>query len=304
MRLVYSVGYSRSSAISLSRFLDYNQFEIRIASYDSNSHVLPSIHWTLDRASRKGFGVNHDRETITADLKDFKPNLIITDGEPILIALAKELEIPFWCISPLFITKALTEKLKLNKNALTAPLTVNNLVIPKTTKKLIYSPFYFIKPEIFEPGFEWILPYYKEPDPNAVPAENVGLFSAERSEILKPIVKKAELQYDWNNTNYWTAESCFMNGETSCITDVLANRVQKLIISPDLEDPEAVLNARICERHLKIAHNVGQIEYMDKFASDYLNQANKLAPDISNLKYEFPKSGFLHEKVEEYARSL
>ena len=63
----------------------------------------------------------------------------------------------------------------------------------------------------------------------------------------------------------------FTTGETSFISDAIYNRVEKLCISPNLEDPEALLNGIMCQAN-HIGEDIAQVEYMERYAVETIKK--------------------------------
>ena len=86
------------------------------------------------------------------------------------------------------------------------------------------------------------------------------------------------------------------SGESDTIAYVIYNSIQNGYITPTISEPETVINATIMS-NLNIGIDVGQIEYLEKYALDKLERAQK--KEMKKIQLKETKSKYLHEEIEE-----
>jgi len=290
MNIIYSAGNRIGANNQLLRFLENTNHNIKIAAYISSSYSIPHVDWILNAVHINNYPFVEDLESIRNnqnvvelllnDVFKFKPNLIISDSEHILVYIAKRLEIPVWYCSPLNLIEAINWK---------KPLIYDYLFnqyknkLPKADKYLIYSSFCDIlnPPEIKE-NYTWIRPYYTEPT-------KVCIDENSRRIIFNNILRYIDLN-----------DYSFTDGNTNSISNLFYHN-KKIIISPNAKNLEALVNSVLIEQY-KIGHNVGQIELMGNRAVDALEDFTY--KECKNIELNNSNHLQLHEYIEEHAYSF
>lgn len=259
MRILFGGSNNIGSNIMISRFIQNSSHDIKVISYYRNHKYIPYIDYCLDdifcRAKKnitpyfkQHFGINCTEvkskfaDLIINDLLDWSPDLVISDCEIFTASIAKIIELPLYYCSPLLQFYSLKNKILFLK---LKELLFN---LPKADKYLVYSP---VPNLILKDNFYQVYPYY-----NSVQSPTQVLTSEEES-------FKKTLQILPNGV-------LLTSGETSFITDCI-NSGNKFVISPNPEETEQVLNARICDDY-NVAKNIGRSDnfqyILNQFDSD------------------------------------
>ena len=304
MKILYSAGNRSGADIQLFRFLKYYSGDIKIAAYVKSSQSLTHVDWTLDALdndlvvktySYLTFGhkqappvSTEELKILIQDVKEYAPDLIICDMEPIMSHIAKTLNIRLWYCSPIHLQDGvLWEKGQKRYAASMENIRIYLSRMPEAERILVYSPFCDVvnRPKLRE-KYEWVSPYYFQV-PHAGQEENVAIINddsriSELSRLLNCLYSfqlRLFSRFSHNLSNIDSAsisdeESCkeilkeggwlFTTGETSFVADAFYNGI-KICISPNLKDPETLLNAMML-RIYKIGDDVAQIERMKSFA--------------------------------------
>jgi len=190
--------------------------------------------------------------------------------------------------------------------------------LPKAERTFVYSPFGDIK---FRPnlkaGYEWMRPYYHDVGGsrnfesiavvrdserisilskilNCIPPFNFTLFSP-FSYNLSHLENRNILDVEKYKVALMNCRWLFSTGETSFIADAIYNGIERICITPRLDDPEAMLNANLC-RLYDIGDDVGQVEYLEQHA---VGAVEKSHSHISSGNYlSIQKRNYLHEEID------
>lgn len=229
------------------------------------------------------------------DVTEFKPDLIICDYEPILANIAKSLNIKLWYCSPVHLLDGIIwQDGQMKHTGLLEVCRKNLPKLPEPDKVLVHSPFGIIEGTELKNGYEWVMPEssikYNENDKYGICITNDSYRVSELSKILNCIppfdlTLFSQHKYDLshlescllsNKDNYEKAISfaswVFCTGETSFITDALLAGVNRLSISPDLQDPEALLNATMVSLY-NLGDNLGQVEYLERYSIETIEES-------------------------------
>lgn len=257
--------------------------------------------------------------TLLDDVCLYNPDLIIADFEPIFSNIAKTLGIKLWYCSPVHLLDGIKWEGEQLKYFSLLDKTRRGLSrLPKAEKTFIYSPF---GDKVFKlklkREYEWVKPYYydighskgfegivviRDPERISILSKIFNCVSPFNFTLFSPFsynLSHLESQNISNVESYKVALSnciwMFTTGETSFLADVIYNGVNRICISPNLSDPEALLNASLCS-YYNIGNDLGQVELMGRYATEEIeksynnfNKFNKL--DGIDL--------YLHEKIEE-----
>jgi hypothetical protein len=298
MKILYSAGNRLGAHHQLQNFIKFTKHEVKIGAYPKFGKVN-NITWNLEAAK-------NNLLTLQEDIKKYYPDFVLIDSEPIIANIAYNLDIPILycstlhlldgCIWPKY-PKQYTACLKTYKKILSKlPFSI----LPK----LIYSPFgdFSISPDL-KKGFEWIQPYNFIVD-NSV--QEILLSTIEDilrykefnniiyiSKLFK-ILNSIDTDIDYT-TNLSKAKYLLTEGATQYISDAMYNK-KKLCISPNVQDPENILNALLCSIN-KISPDIGQIELTPRVA------LNTIEKSITKFDFEeviqISNHKKLHERIDE-----
>lgn len=259
-------------------------------------------------------------EILLDEISDWEPDLVICDGEPIVSNIAYSLGLRLWYCSPLHLFDGIKwERGQLRYASLLAKTRQMLNRLPKAEKTFIYSPFGDIafRPTI-KPGYEWIQPYHHKVirnseeigiavirDPNrisilskilnCIPPFNFTLFSP-FAYNLSHVESKNINDIEKYKISLSKCKWVFTTGETGFIADVIYNGIDRLCITPDLNDPEALLNAILC-RNYGIGDDIGQAEYLGKYSVAEIERSF-LMDGVGNYTSNQNRN-YLHEKIDE-----
>ena len=234
-------------------------------------------------------------EILLADVHEYAPDLIICDGEHIMADVAHALDIKLWFVSPLHLLNGIKwKKGQLKYDSLLDSHRRMLHRLPPANKTFICSPFCNVEGVEIKDGFEWIKPYYhdielKDPKNNVAIVKDIERVS-ELSKILNcvppfDLTLFSKFSYDLSKLNCINIKKVeeyknllsecrwlFTTGESSYIADALYAGIPNICISPGLDDPEALLNAILCEWY-NAGDNIGQIEKMGRYAIDEIEKS-------------------------------
>ena len=195
-------------------------------------------------------------------VKKFSPDIIITDREPFLMAIAKTLNIKLFDISPINIYFAIewgNNEYKY-KNVLNSFIR-DQYYLPKADEYFIYSPYYRFNIKL-KKDFKWIKPYVEKMEGEE---EYISLTYRDISKILKYCSIKETLS---------KAKTAYCTGETSLMSDLILNDIDNIHIMPDLSDPETLINAMV-NRKVGLGQDLGQVELMQHMAVEEIESVKK-----------------------------
>jgi hypothetical protein len=267
MRVVYSSNNFIGSNLRLSRILEENYFdEIKILAYYNYSSKLHHIDWALDCLSPKPMNFFKDREAprinkyyaelILDEITSFKPDMIISDLEPVSAYIAKLANIPLCYLSPLValldVNTYLPAYLKIFKQKI--------LKYPRSNINIIYYP----------------LKISSKYDNVIASPKYIDMVSSEDSDIKN----KGLILSDLFNKNL------IMNGgETDYISDAIYSN-KNIYIIPKFRDLESMYNSYIIEK-LNIGTKIGLLNSSNEYILSNLNKNNfddTMCIDSRNLK--------------------
>lgn len=338
MKIIYSAGNRIGANSQLERIVsNLNNYEVKIAAYLKSSSSMNHIDWTLDSLhnnilSKKElnklwslFGHKNvpclnleNTRILLLEVAEFKPDLIISDGEPIIAHIAKSLGIKLWYCSPIHLLDGIEwERGQFRYSALLANTKSWLKQFPKADKTFIYSPFGDIKFRPFiKEHYEWITPYHYKANSigntalavinetdrytsltkiiNCIDC-NVSIFGPfidqqSKSQVFKTSDISNYLKQINNCSNIFIT-----TGETSFIADAFYNN-KNIMIAPNLNDYEGLLNS-ILVRLYQIGSDLGQLEFMNNFALEELEKS--ISRKYKDNYLSIQSYPFLHEKIEE-----
>jgi hypothetical protein len=315
MKILYAANNSLSSKNQLYRFLQYNQYDIRIAAYSNtiNSHyTLDSLH-NIKKQNSIYFN-NNNYILLYENIKKYNPDLIISDLEPFCSSIGFELKIPVWQCSSSILNFALTKEFKkqiklykkygvLIRNT-NYDLYIN--ILNNSDKKLVYSCFGDSSVSLdIKNEFQWVRPYFdigkksinckhnivvicpnneknilinlKEED-DVVVFTNFS-FENYKSFKLKDLNDESEYYCNLANSNMF-----INNGESNYMADAFYN-AKPIVIYPNYSNIDCMANYYI-------------LDFLG-----FLSKNPKDIKEIKNARYNNSVK-FLHEHVDEFKEFL
>ena len=324
MKILYAASNNQNAKIQLSRFLREmdGSHQIKIAAYKKSSPTGVNIDWTLDALLNiyrpHLFSLDNDNFSIYFEqVKNYAPDLVISDLEYFTSMVATDLNLYLWQCSSLMINLAMTRKEKyglglfknyahtVSKESINTQRMIN--IMDNSNRNFVYSHYGDTdSPPSLQQGFEWVRPYHQVAK-NYVPCQHfvtAGLYGNDkrlldllkkypdsvvfmeqcqeqhRSLLIKDIRIEHEYYCNLRNSNFFICQ-----GQTSFLADAFYNGKYSLIY-PNYEDPEAVTNSQISQKL-----GLGNIM---SYSTDISSQVNpEINPKVSgSVKY-------LHEYIKE-----
>lgn len=211
MRILYAASKWSSSKLQLLRFLenlDFTKHTVKIAAY---KNYCPNIHIDflldpLQSLNRATSNINIDNNNYNLSIyvdfiKNFNPDLVISDLEFTSSYLALELNKKLWNVSSMLMHFGIGLKDKrdlvfMNKFLHVVKNTFNNTsyqnyhhILAYATKNYLYSHFGEYNSLKLNDGFEWVRPYYKIMPPKKTDTFCVSYLN--NRNIIKKIKNKA-----------------------------------------------------------------------------------------------------------------
>jgi len=317
MKILYAASNNYNAKIQCTRFLNAidSKHQIKIAAYIKSSPKNVNIDWTLDCLLNvykpELLSLNNDNlNTYFDQVKDFDPDLVVSDLEYFTSYIANDLNIPLWQCSSSLINFALTKREKyglglfkyyahlLNRDPINTQRIAN--IIENSDRNFVYSHYGDTEtPPVLESKFEWIRPYHQVAK-DYVPCQHyitAGL-SANNKQILdvlkkypdsvafvehhqetyhNVLVKDIRLQEEYycnmKNSNLFVCQ-----GQMSFLADAFYNGKYSLIY-PDYEDTESVINSQLSQK-LKLGRIMLYSEDISNFVSSQMHTAR-----LGSVKY-------------------
>ena len=325
MKILYAASNNQNAKIQLARLLSNirdSSHQFKIAAYKQSSPIDINIDWTLDCLLNiyrpELLSLNNDNLAIYFEqVKNFAPDLIITDLEYFTSYIANDLNIPLWQCSSSLINFALTKQEKyglglfkyyahlLNRDPINTQRIAN--IIENSDRNFVYSHYGDTEaPPSIEAKFEWIRPYHQVAK-DYVPCQHyatAGLSASNKQilDVLKKypdsvafiehyqetynnvLIKDIELQEEYycnmKNSNLFICQ-----GQMGFLADAFYNGKYSLIY-PDYEDTESVISSQLSQK-LKLGRIMSYSEDISDFVSSQVHPAC-----LGSIKY-------LHERIEE-----
>ena len=312
MRILYSAGERVGADLLLSRFINVCNHEVKIAAYDVSSQSLDHIDWTLDAVYNKFTGANRVKTSkllgkkdlpmmgydqavqLIRDIDAYSPDLVICDYEPIVANIANVLGLELWYCSPVHLLDGLVWKNgQLRYTGLLEVVRKNLSKLPPASRTFVCSPFALVSGLELKNGYEWLLPHgafyghskagtgvclTNDSDRlselskilNCIPPFDLTLYSTHRYNLSH--LESYMLDDPGYGRAIGSAEWLFCTGESSFICDGILNEVSRFCVAPDLNDPEALLNA-ILVRECGLGDDVSQVEMLEYFSVEEIQKS-------------------------------
>lgn len=286
LKILYAASNSMNSRIQLERFIkaiENKPYQLKIAAYKKSSSNV-SIDWTLD-CLLNIFKPDHisleneNFEIYFQQVKNFNPDLIISDLEYFTSYIANVLNITLWQCSSASINFALPQSQKHNLGLFKqfyylfhkVPLNNQRIInmLDNSNCNFIYSHLGDTVADInIKDNFEWIRPYHTVGKRSIICQHNIiagmihpnkniirllknhndsVVFSEDYNEnypniLLKDIKNHDEYTCNLHNSNLFICE-----GQTSFLADAFYNGKFSLIMT-NYNDIECVINSVVSER--------------------------------------------------------
>lgn len=312
MKIFYAANDTLSSKIQLYRFLQYNQYDIKIASYSSIYGSSFNLESLLNFKKDNVISYNNNYILLYDYIKRYSPDLIISDLDPYSSNIGFELNIPVWQVSSMLLNfgliKAFKKNIKIYKKyaiLLDKNYKTNSHIVYNADKRLIVS--HFGDTSLYNKisyDFDWVRPYFEigkesllcRHDIVAVCADNnkkflknlqsyddVIVFSnfpyeKYKNLTLKDINNDEEYYCNLANTNLF-----INNGEANYLADGFYNNKPTIIIR-DMFDITCIINSYISD-------------YLKLTSFDLNNPIIPNKPCYNNIQ-------FLHEHIDNFAKMI
>jgi uncharacterized protein (TIGR00661 family) len=324
MKVLYAAGNNFNAHIQLSRFLwamQDTEHQIKIAAYKKSSPKNVSVNWTLDCLLNifdpQHLSLENDNLQIYyQQIKDYAPDLVISDLEYFTSYVANLLDLTLWQCSSSTINYGLVKNQKynsgisklygfsINRNERHTQRTINLLV--NSSRNFVYSHFGDLsEPPQLQENYQWVRPYHQIGKSSipcqhhivaGIPYNNKSIihqlkkypdsvvftdFAGERFDnlLLKNIENQAEYYCNLRNSPLFLCQ-----GQTSFLADAFYNGKYALIY-PDYQDPETVLNSCLTQ-HYQMGAIVNPSDNLDEYLS------KTIVPSYNSIKY-------LHQHIQE-----
>ena len=321
IKILYAASNNINSKISLDRFLNYvdDSFTLKVAAFKKSSPSM-NIDYTLDCLLNifepEHFSLENDNLQIYFEqIKNYKPDLIISDLEFFTSYVGNILNIPVWQCSSSLLTYGLSFKNKyesgihkkysylFNKNQRHNQKIIN--IVENSDLNLVYSHFGDLEssPEL-KNNFHWIRPYHYIGKKSLTCKHNIIAANINHNNKILSLLRNnndcvlfaefLEGYYDnilikniYNQEEYFcniaNSNSYICEGYTNFLADAFYNKKFSAVFN-NLESAEQVLNNIFTEKF-----NLGKIIYNE-------NDLNNLVQEEINYTYN-KNIMFLHEKI-------
>jgi hypothetical protein len=285
MNIVYAAGKRSATKYALAGLIeniDLTKHKLLVAAYQQHSQNIKFIDLTLD-AIKEILWKESNLKILKQTIKDFKPDLIIHDFNPIIAKIAVELKIELWSLSTLHLLDGISwPYYQMTRYWSQFSLMKKHLkLFPFASRRLVYSPFGNLAnpPKFYSEDFEWISPYSKKSD------FSILFDNPLRKEIFVKEFEKASLRGD----SYATLCDGSMRPE---IVEGIYNN-QWMLFAPELSSQEEVLHSVLFE-YYGLGLDLGQLEYA-KFLDIHLHKASQKQKEVTT-KFN-KKTPLLHERI-------
>lgn len=322
LKILYAAANSENSKIQLIRFLQAVQnkpYIIKVAAYKISSPQI-QIDWTLDSLLNilrpSLYSTDNDNFSIYFDqIKNFDPDLIISDLEYFTSYIGHSLDIPVWQCSSALTNFALVNKYDiglfktysyiLNRDFSYMQRMIN--IIDNSEYNFVYSHFGDINcPPQLKDNFSWITPYHQIgklsiPCKHNIVAgslknykpilqllnnyEDCVMFSEDQSETYKYVkLKNIHEQHEYF-CNLRNSKLFVCAGQSSFLADAFYNKKHSIVVPCLTNDITSIINTGISEK-LGLSSTL----YTSDSIANYLEI---VVPTTNNYQ------PLLHEKIEE-----
>lgn len=269
MKILYGAENRIGAGIQLEYFKHAcnNKHKIRCAAF-SRSFNLTYVDWSLNslQASAPKSTRQFASDVLFKDLKNWKPDLVISDAEPITANIASQFEIPLWYCSPLHLADGVNWEREQHKySRQISDVKREFQEFPEADRYFICSPFGDISMRpLIKNDYEWIKPYCSElahyMSTDVIRSQSASI------EIIKDKAEKYNLFVCTGETPF--VAKCFYEQKPCCILS-------------DPNSPESLINSSLCE-YYGVGIDMGQIELSIHYLKEQLERARE-----AQISYEY-----------------
>lgn len=292
MKIVYAANQRIGAHFQLNRFIKANnKHQIKIAAFNNQNYIV-DVDWLLDAVcdtyTTKPFYNGIAMEVYHDQIKQYVPDLIISDCEVITTKIAYDLNIPVWQVSPLLLYKALPDQISLRSKYPTLFKSYSQQMkeFDKSDRLFIYS---HLADCGIQSKLEWIRPYAQIGNTSELFQHNMV---AAHIDNHRPLLHKlkddvvffTETKYEhypitikhFNNeyaNSIKNAKSIIVLGCEDLLADAFYNN-QFAYMIPDFYDQEVMMSISFNEYLVfgKILYNIkDKIEPMPPIDIEYSN---------------------------------
>lgn len=285
INILYAASDNINSKIQLSRFLeniDANKFNVKIAAYKKSSPSNLNIDWTLDclyNMFTKRINLdNYYLDIYCKQIKNFSPDLVISDMEYFTTNIALSLNYEIWQCSSSLIDIGLSRFDKSNSNIFGNYAAVLNkteynyekelYLTSNSNRNYVYSYFCDIenRPNLKE-NFKWIRPYFLLGEESSVCKHNVVATCLNNNiELIKFVSKYndsilfGDNKINYNNIyfkyyddnelacNIYNCNFFVCEGHPQQMTDAFYNN-KKIVVIPNMFNNECLINSLLSKKY-------------------------------------------------------
>lgn len=323
MKILYGASNRFGAATQLNRFISLTSHEVKVAAHHHTTKCIPHVDWALDAIYTNSQKYTKDIEDIFGykriplvrldnvekfidDLLAWEPDLVISDNDAITAHIAKLLHIDLIYSSPVHLLDGIVwHRGQFKYLKLLEKYNKAFKQLPHSSVKLITSPFGVLskQPRLKNKTFKWAKPYHIAA---GLPRPEEGVLlvmpDEERKKRLVTLLKGMGSNFDVASPfdldyadKLNAAEFCISSGESNIISDAIFGG-KKLLIAPNRNDPEGLMNALLCEIN-GIGKNLGQVELAERSALNIIEKAFEW--HFRNDHLPLRKGKFLHERIDE-----
>ncbi len=317
LKILYAAGNNLNGKLSLIRFIKATKdlpFKIKMAAYKKSSDASLNIDWTLDCLysifdSKIRFSDNQYFDIYFNQVKNFHPDLIISDLEPFTSYIGKTLNVPTWQCSSSMLYWAVHRNSKIQLSTIDEynkiffqeahNREVIKHIIDTSDFNGVYSHFgeMFDSPLLKE-NFEWIRPYHVIGKNKLICKHNIVAATNNSNDLLDITKYEDSILFSENNIdnfkiknienieeyacNLYNCNIFLCQGQSNFLADAFYNK-KNTIIYPKFGDAECITNLAFAKKYgyCKITYDLKKIDMnFDNFNFSY----------NSNIF-------FLHEKI-------
>lgn len=293
IKILYAASNNYYSSLQLIRIINSIKelpVIIKVAAYKKSSPKNISIDWTLDSLLNINkpelLSIDNDNFIIYYEqIKDFNPDLIISDLEYFTSHIANLLNKPLWQCNSTLINMALTKAEKydlgifkkyaiyFNKTPVNVQKIIN--IIDNSDKNFIYSHFGdTTKPLEIKQNFQWLRPYYKLGKNNLLCKHNIVaalpdsnkfiinflnkysdtvIFTNNHNEKYNNILNKDINNNDEYSCNLHNSQIFACEGQTTFLADAFYNK-KISVIYPNYLSLECLINKTLSD-YLELSYD-------------------------------------------------
>lgn len=277
MKILYGISPNIGSTYQYLRFKQSCPFTTKVAGYYTHTQDLPHLNYILDSIGFIHKSQENFKKQFFQHVKEFQPDLVISDLEPYTAEAAIQLNIPLWYCSSLFLYPALGYFIRNDDyhHAIYTALHNVELRIQQADKKLIYSPFGSLDFFQLDKKYQWV-----EPETKTATGDS-DIFLSTRPELndyAKYFNYKVASKEPYSDLGI--GKKICTSGESVFLADAIHNQASQIVVCPTISNAHSDLNA-LFVKNLGIGMDLGQIDLTRKEYAHFrleraLNENNSL----------------------------